>query len=192
MTAAESGTSGDTIEIRVEQVSQLFNMLDPFPFRERDLDADAEAFIVDWARELPPRLPVRIVVHLPAAEASSHEGRSLPEALAHHFAAQAEALSAELRELFRVGRLSLAIGGVVLALCLALSRLVTEWSGRETIAGFAAEGLLILGWVALWRPMEIFLYDWWPIARRRRLFRRLADAQVIVRATGTAPPGRLD
>lgn len=181
--------AGQSIEIRVERVSQLFNMLDPFPFRERDLDADAEAFIVGWARELPRHAPLRIVVHLPAAEADTPEGRGLPEALTHYFGDQADALSGELKELFRIGRLSLAIGGVVLALCLALARLIAEWTGRETLAGFAAEGLLILGWVALWRPMEIFLYDWWPIWRRRRLFRRLARAEVSVRGAGEADTG---
>ena len=43
------------------------------------------------------------------------------------------------------------------------------------------ESLLILGWVANWRPLEIFLYDWWPLARRRDLYRRLAAAAVELR-----------
>ncbi|MEP9352136.1 hypothetical protein ABLE93_00910 [Xanthobacter sp. KR7-65] len=168
------------IEIRVDRVSQLFNMLDPFPFRERDLDEAAEAFIVDWARELPPGAAVAILVHLPAGEAASPEAQGLPEAIRHYFELRTQALSFELRELFRVGRISLLIGCVVLALCLGLARLIGEPS-LERLGGFAAEGLLILGWVALWRPMEIFLYDWWPIARQRRLYRRLAVAEVKVR-----------
>jgi hypothetical protein len=45
------------------------------------------------------------------------------------------------------------------------------------------EGLIILGWVANWRPLEIFLYDWWPLARRRRLFQRLAEMPVEVLTT---------
>ena len=40
------------------------------------------------------------------------------------------------------------------------------------------ESLLILGWVANWRPLEIFLYDWWPLVRRRDLYRRLSEAGV--------------
>jgi hypothetical protein len=43
------------------------------------------------------------------------------------------------------------------------------------------ESLLILGWVANWRPLEIFLYDWWPLTRRRDLYRRLAAAAVELR-----------
>ena len=45
------------------------------------------------------------------------------------------------------------------------------------------EGLLILGWVAMWRPIEVLLYDWWPLARRRTLLRRLATIPVEVRST---------
>jgi hypothetical protein len=42
------------------------------------------------------------------------------------------------------------------------------------------EGLIILGWVANWRPLEIFLYEWWPIARRRNLYARLAAAEIAL------------
>jgi len=38
------------IELKVRNINALFNSLDPAPFREKDLDAAAEAFIVGWAR----------------------------------------------------------------------------------------------------------------------------------------------
>ena len=56
------------IEVRVREVAQLFNSLDPSPFRERDLDTDAEDFIVSWARELPQNDELQIVIHLPDAQ----------------------------------------------------------------------------------------------------------------------------
>jgi hypothetical protein len=59
----------EVIELRVSEVAQLFHTLDPFPFRERDLDREAEEFIVDWARELPINQPIRIVVHFPNSSA---------------------------------------------------------------------------------------------------------------------------
>ena len=57
------------IELTVQEVAQLFESLDPYPFRDRDLDKDAEEFIVGWARELPGDHTLRIVVHLPEAQA---------------------------------------------------------------------------------------------------------------------------
>ena len=60
--------SGDLIELRVDNIAQLFHTLDPFPFRERDLDKEAEEFIVGWARELAADRMIKIVVHVPEAE----------------------------------------------------------------------------------------------------------------------------
>lgn len=172
-----------TIEIRLARVSQLFNMLDPFPFRERDLDPEAADYIADWARELPRRIPLRIVVHLPAEEAASQAARGIPEAMAHFFDYQRHVTAGELKELFRVGRLSLAIGLSVLAACLLLAQLASGRLGEGPLGRFLEESLIIVGWVANWRPIEIFLYEWWPLARRRDLFGRLAAAKVEVRAT---------
>ena len=64
------------IEVRVDDISQLFDTLDPFPFRERDLDAHAEEFIVGWARELPRKQLIRIVVHAPQSELSASMRRN--------------------------------------------------------------------------------------------------------------------
>ena len=166
------------IEIRVEDITQLFNTLDPFPFRDRDLDREAEEFITGWARELPRDAPLEIAVHLPRAQAESEKGRALGEALARYFAYRAEMVGHDLNELFRVGRLSLAIGLTVLALCMVARAELHRYFGSTGYLGFAGEGLLILGWVANWRPIEIFLYDWWPLRRRRDLFRRLSAATV--------------
>ena len=43
------------------------------------------------------------------------------------------------------------------------------------------EGLVITGWVAMWRPLEILLYDWWPLIDERRQIRRILDAAVSIR-----------
>lgn len=167
------------IEIQVDKVAQLFATLDPFPFRERDLDREAEEYIVDWARELPKSAPIRLLIHLPAAEAESEHGRDLANAMKTYFRYRAEITNGDLKELFRVGRYALLVGLLVLALAILSGRLLlrTIPSGMGT---FLNEGLIILGWVANWRPIEIFLYDWWPLVRRRALYRRLAAADVVL------------
>jgi len=58
-----SENADNLIEIRVDEVAQLFHTLDPFPFREKDLDQEAEEYIVSWARELSSKQPIRIAVH---------------------------------------------------------------------------------------------------------------------------------
>ena len=61
----KSEVTGNLIEIRVNDIAQLFHTLDPFPFREKDLADEAEDYIVSWAREMPGNRPFKIVVHIP-------------------------------------------------------------------------------------------------------------------------------
>ncbi len=141
----------NAIQIRVDEVSQLFNTLDPFPFRERDLDKDAEDFIVGWARELPRHHPIQIVIHVPDAESQKVNAGQVTEALNRYFEYRAGVLSLDLKALFRVGRLSLLIGLTVLAGCLLLSRFIVRIFGDGEVGRYLTEGLVILGWVANWK-----------------------------------------
>lgn len=49
---------------------------------------------------------------------------------------------------------------------------------------FARESLTIVGWVAMWRPMQLFLYEWWPLARRIATYKALARAHVKLIQSG--------
>ncbi|MDP2411865.1 MAG: hypothetical protein Q8M26_16465 [Pseudolabrys sp.] len=170
------------IAVRTRTIAQLFNSFDPSPFREKDLDAGVEEFLVSWVRELPPGARFNIVVHLPPEEASRPEAAGIGEAFAHYFHDRTEASENELRELFRIGRRSLAIGVGVLITCLIASQVFAAMIPNQTAARVVEESLIIVGWVANWRPIEIYLYDWLPIRRRIQLLRRVAQAPVRVQA----------
>lgn len=169
---------GAAIELRLEELSQIFDPFDPFPLPTRDLAKSAEDFIVGWARELPRDIELRIVLHVSEQEVTSPAAVALPGALQRHFTYRAERMTGDLHEMFRIGRQSLFIGLAVLGGCVLGERLVSSAFGPGGVSSFFAEGLIILGWVANWRPIEIFLYDWWPLAQRRRLYQRLAGAAV--------------
>ncbi len=175
----------NTIEVRVEEITQLFDTLDPFPFRERDLDKDAEEYIVGWARELPRNQPLKVVIHASEKELKKEPAKDVAAALRRYFEYRAEVTGRDLNELLRVGRLSLLIGLSVLTLCVLTARGATALVGQGNVSGIIRESLIILGWVANWKPIEIFLYDWWPLARRRNLYRRLAAASVELKSTAT-------
>lgn len=179
-------TDGDAIfgviEVRIRELSQLFNSLDPSPFRERDLDDDAEDFIVGWAQELPANKILRIIVHLPAPEAHEVDEHELAAAISNYFADRVRVIQRELKELFRVGWRHLSVGVSVLVVCFLASQFVPAALGINPISRAMQESLIIVGWVANWKPIEIFLYDWWPFKRRIGLYRRLQDAAVVVQA----------
>lgn len=164
------------IELRLRELAQLFNSMDPSPFLDRDLDADAEEFIMSWAREHPAGQEFKLVIHL-SAPTPADRAADVETAVRHYFAARAHLKAAELRQLLRVGRLSLLIGLAFLAGCLSLSGVVAGL-GAGTVREVARESLTIFGWVAMWRPVQIYLYDWWPLREEGRLLARLGRMHV--------------
>lgn len=171
------------IEVRISRIEQLFNSFDPSPFDDRDLDDDAEAHIAGWARELPKDAAVRIMIHMPPDELRRARDRGLGAALKHYFEVRAQGFDRDRRELFRLGWRYLAIGMVVLSVCLLTSQVLPGLIGTGPATRIAQESLIILGWVANWKPIETFLYDWWPLKRRADLYRRIASAEVELVAT---------
>ena len=153
--------------------------MDPSPFHERDLDDDAEEFIVGWAREFPRRDPVSLVVHVNQLPAHGDAEHLLETAVHNYFAYRAKLNRLEFRYLLKQGRTSLIIGLTFLAVCMITSQLLRRQ--EETLSIVIREGLIIAGWVAMWRPMEIFLYEWWPLLRRGRLYEKLSRMRVEVR-----------
>ena len=121
------------------------------------------------------------MIYLPEREAQSRDAQGLPAAIHNYFAYRAEAAARDLRVEFQRGRVSLMIGLAFLAACSGLRELLLIALPDNAVQRGLNEGLLIVGWVAMWRPLEIYLYDWWPHRRRRRLFERLAAIAIEVR-----------
>jgi len=169
----------ELIEVHVSELKQLFNAIDPSPFRERDLDPNAEQFIVDWAKAASPSANLGLAVHLDRPAELANEPAELREAIHQFFRHRAELSRRRLRELFRRGRTSLAIGVGALGISLALGNLIAGVASNH-LAPILQESLLIGGWVAMWRPLEIFLYDWWPIRAEAALADRLSVMPVRI------------
>ena len=146
---------GARIDVHVGEIRQLFNSMDPSPFRERDLDPKAEAYIIDSARELSRNAPLVLTVSLSGGASAAEDLAALPQAVHEYFAQRGVATRTGLRRMLRIGK----------------------WVG---VGSVLHESFIIGAWVALWRPLEILLYDWWPILADARLFDRLAAMAVEV------------
>lgn len=175
MGPSPGGSAGPAfIEIRLRELSQLFDSLDPSPFEEQDLDPKAAQYIVESFQELSPRPVAEVVVYLDRIPAGDDAATTVEGAVHDHFAREARRQRQQLRSLLRRGLVSLLIGVAFLAAVLVIEEQIGRFSGQGRLAPLLTQGLLIVGWVAMWRPLEIFLYDWWPIVGQQRLCRRLS------------------
>jgi hypothetical protein len=170
----------------VQKLQDLFNAIDPSPFRSRDLDADVERFIVSWARESHGKKQLALSVHVEREPSAPDALTLLRDSVRAYFSERAAASRRRLRQLLRVGRTSLFIGLFCLSISVVLSQLLESVVTGFHPGGLLRESVLIGGWVAMWRPLEIFLYDWWPIRDEAKLFDRLSEmpVRIIVERNG--------
>lgn len=181
-TDRQSAASNDSIQhlaLRVRGVAQLFHTMDPSPFLNKDLDPEADRFIESWASEFSPASHFYITVHLEQWPTDGDPGEMLRGAIRNHFVYKAERTRSDLKHFLRQGRISLVIGIGFVSLCLLAADAIGKLGTHGSIV-IARESLTIVGWVAMWRPMQIFLYDWWPLQRKIRLYEKLGDAKVEV------------
>jgi len=176
------------IEVHVGGLKKLFDAIDPSPFRERDLDPKAEEFIVAWAKDLPHDASLALVVKLDREAGLPDEAAVLRDAIHEFFGHRAETQRRRLRELFRVGRTSLIIGLAALAAAIGLGDFLATLLRGGRLGGIVRESLTIGGWVSMWRPLEVFLYDWWPIRNEARLSDRLAVMPIRISYANATDP----
>jgi hypothetical protein len=175
-----SPTPAHLIEVKIAEIHQLFNSMDPSPFHERDLDHDAEQFIVSWAQEFPSHAALELRVHLGRRpEGIENPQAMIAESIRHYFEYRADMTRREFRQLMKEGRVALIIGLIFLAACEVLARALP--ATQDTWHGMVRQGLAIIGWVAMWRPLEIYLYRWWPVLRLERVYRNLSAMTVDVK-----------
>ncbi len=175
------------IDLRVRRVQQLFDGRDPAPFRERDLDGHAVDYLLGALEDLPRKALVKIVISVDEPLPADISEGTVAAAIAAQFDYDETRIRREIRKHVRRAQFALVVGLVALVVLLSLGELVIS-GGSGHVRQVVREGLVITGWVAMWRPLEALLYDWWPMWTERRNRLRLRGAPVEVRPPRVAPP----
>jgi hypothetical protein len=170
----EGGTH--CIDVRLNAIEQLFDNRDPAPFRERDLDPDLVEYLYAAGEDLISHGPLKVVFWV----TSPCQPTEVETAYRAHFEYELLRLERRQRRHWRTGQVALLLGVAMLVLMVSASELLAGVQYRLVKA--LREGLVILSWVVMWRPVEILLYDWVPVRRERKVMERLHRVQVEVRA----------
>ena len=168
------------IEIKLSSIPQLFNSFDPAPFYEKELDRDAETYIVDTVNDFHAKTKFKIVIYLPPDAAASEQGQKIGEAIHNHFAYRTLVMDRRLRTRIRYGRFTLLIGLSFLLISLVAGGYLLSTSNMLP-AQLAAAAFLIIGWAAMWEPVTVLLYQLWPILRTRNQYRKISTMEVDIR-----------
>jgi len=163
------------VDVRVPALENLFDKRDPAPFRERDLDPGLREYLVESAEDLLSRGAPRLVFWLERP----CEPQAVEVPLRAHFAYELERIERHRRRDVRLGLISLLIAITFIAAFISAAQLV----GKDTSTFGVAlkEVLTISGWVLLWRPAEVLIYDGLPWRRQRAVLKSVLSAPIEVR-----------
>ncbi|WP_235283290.1 hypothetical protein [Methanosarcina sp. 2.H.A.1B.4] len=167
------------IELELKSFLQLFDSFDPAPFHEKELNLDAEEYLYNAVDEFPLRKPLEIMIYLPSSVVGAEIETDLKEAIKNHFSYKKLLTEIELKRLLYQGRRNLVIALTFLFLCLLVIRLLSAFE-ESLVNTLFSEGLLIIGWVAMWEPVHTFLYGWWPIVHRRNIYEKILNMDVYI------------
>jgi hypothetical protein len=167
------------IEIKLTSVVQLFNSFDPAPFYEKEIDTEAEHYIVDTVRDFPAKTTFKIHIYLPPALVAGDEAKKIIPAIHTHFHYKMLVADRKFRSKFRFGRFSLLIGLSFLAVALVARQIVATMN-NPILAQLFSDSLLIIGWAAMWEPITVLLYELWPIIRSRKIYEKISTMEIEV------------
>ncbi|MGV8171062.1 MAG: hypothetical protein ACP5OA_00025 [Candidatus Woesearchaeota archaeon] len=168
------------IEIKIKNINQLFNSLDPSPFLEKDLDDDAFEYIVSSVSEHPLKTKQRIILYLPKTNRKKVSEVEIRRSIHNYFEYKMILAERGIKLKIKEGQFSFLIGIVFLVACTLFSEYVSLHAHSLGMK-IMAEGLLIGGWVAMWKPISDLLYEWWPIWKEKKIFRKISEMEIEFR-----------
>ncbi len=175
------------VTITLESAEELFTAPEAEPLAGRFETHSGMDRLLDHLTPAATRAPFTVVVEVPGADA--HLRSRLQPAIAGYVAHRVADLRAAKRRIERRGYTELALGLVFLAACLLLSSAaVAVPAGPEWLGFVVAEGLVIVGWIVLWHPVDMLLFERWPLRREIRLLEAIAAADLRVTSPALTSP----
>jgi len=170
------------VEVRVKSPLQLFDARDPAPFRDRDLDDDFVEYIVSTMREFSHKTPVKILIHIEEKESKDLPHEAIRQAIQSYWVYQIELFERDLKSFFKRAQLFMLIGIGILIACVTVAQNIAVLSPPGFL-GVLREGIVIFGWVSIWKPIELLLFDWYPLFEKVRLYRKLLKTDLEIAVT---------
>ena len=170
------------IKIEVKDVNQFLVSPNSLFYRKRMLTPDAEELIMEEVTLASSKDPIHLKIHL-HADAMSRKGE-IKSAIHWHFAWLRSKSERQLKNVLQRGWQSLLISIIFFGLLISMTLVIIKLLPEGGFSIIFREVLIILGWVALWRPADLLLYEWRQYKREINLFRRLekCDVEIMDRA----------
>jgi hypothetical protein len=163
------------LELRVSSIDALFAEFYAGPVESRPLAENLRIHLLDLWEDAPTK-PEALIIHAPSQERADTDERAVRAA----FRADLQSYSGPYRLAAGIShreRVSAWIGLLILLGSIALSTALEQLTDNVIVAGIA-QGIVVVGWVALWAPAQRFAVDILPHWVARPSYAKLADLKV--------------
>ena len=164
--------------LQLNDVDQLLIAPNSLFFGKRMLNPDAEELIIEEVTKASLNDQVHVKIHLRKDDTRRKD--EIRTAIHQHFTYRREKSERQLQKVLQLGWKSLLISIVFFGLLVSLTLIIIKLLPEGGLSLTFREILIILGWVALWRPADLLLYEWRPVKREVNLFRKLEQCNVEI------------
>jgi hypothetical protein len=173
---ANAGPQTPEFAIRLDSIDQLFWDFEAGPVAEHTLSGDARWYLLDEWERVRDAEPSHLTVYAPESDRADTDEDAVREAIWTSLRKSSGPLR-RIDPLSRQEKVSAWIGVAVLLACVWASTAMDQLTDNLVVQGLS-QGILLVGWVALWRPAERFVVEVVPHVFNRRRFAEFADIDV--------------
>ena len=166
------------IILKLKDVDQILIVPHNLFYGKRMLTPDAEEFLIEEAEKYSYRAAIHLKVYLPPE--NLNRSKEVELAIHQHFAYRKNKALKQLSRTLRLGWRGLLIAIIFLSVLVLLTLIIIRQIPEGGLSVIVREILIILGWVALWRPADLLLYEWRPFKRDANFFEKLERCKVEV------------
>ncbi len=178
-----AGEQQNDLVLRLRDIEELFiaPALDPLNGQFHSMSGIDQILVKLRPRALDQTS--RLIILLPPDQLSDDLEKRCKEALRGFCADRLQAIDLEKAQLNRQGFKELKLGLMFLAICLLVSSSIAarNW-GPQLLSTFLIEGFVIVGWIALWHPVDLLLFSRWTLVRDQRVLEHIRDLPLNIQA----------
>lgn len=190
----DDGGPVESVELTLGGLGEMFVAPEHDPMRGQFQTQSGVDRLIQTLKPRGPRLCIDVKLTPEAGPRDGHSGYAdavggsgiddaagLRAPLHGYVAERTRQLEAECARVRRLGIKELVFGCAFLMLCLvAGGALVAAFGDESWLARFVSEGLVIVGWISLWHPVDMLFFERVPLMRDRRILERIQKAEIRV------------
>jgi len=162
------------ISISIDHYGDVFNYLDPAPFKRRDLDPELREYLEACSGDIPLKYPVILQFDSPVAIKDEETEEKVKAGLTTYFQFTTNAFKKDISSSYRKSFTYILTAFLLLGLSFYFHSFIPE----ESLFSLSAEGFYIGGWVFLWEAIAILVFKNRELYLQYKRYRRLHAATV--------------